>query len=184
MFAALLEVGSKALDECEDDAKRSWVALKRIFGARQEETYREAEVQKFFQLRKDGVESVDQYLGRVKDSVEACFSKFAKANRDQLKRDAFVNGLPTTLKTAVLNRDAKKLGEAVETAMMAEQVEKTLNKDTKDKSKNQDSYGRRNIDGNYADYYSFITTEDCEIAKCHTNRPAMMTKGSNSRQLT
>lgn len=50
MVAALLEVGSKVLDDCEDESKRSWETFSMILKTNQEEPFCEAEVQNVFPI--------------------------------------------------------------------------------------------------------------------------------------
>jgi hypothetical protein len=104
----------------------------------EETSFREASVLRFFNCKQQEGEGVEEFGQRVRGLVHDCYSKFAKANQDQLVRDCFIHGLNESLKTAVLNQTCGKLGEAVAAAIMAESVKTTLEESKRTKqSKSQ-----------------------------------------------
>ena len=137
IFPGLLEVSSNAVDDLDETVKKSFEAIAKALVPK-EECYRESAVQKFFMLQQGDRESVEDFIGRCKSVVQSCFSKFAKASRDQLIRDKFVHGLGDSLRSAVLNQKCEKVEEAVQAALLAESVQKTLHSKKKyDERRNQ-----------------------------------------------
>ena len=139
IFQGLLEVGSTALDDLEPTVLEKFSTIKAAL-APEKETFREASVQKFFALEMKQGEKVDEFLKRCRTSVMECYSGFAKANKSQLVRDRFVHGLSPALKHAVLNRKCDKLEDAVQSALMAEDVKETL-KENREKGNKPKSPG-------------------------------------------
>lgn len=125
IFPGLLEVDSSALDDLTDDDLKSFKIIKERLTPT-EEFYRESKVQELFRLRMTGGEKAVDFASRVRVLVNGCYPKFAASNREQMVRDRFVHGLSEELKTVVLNGRNTKLEEAVETALMAENVRQTL----------------------------------------------------------
>ena len=125
IFAAKLEVGSTVLDELDEDVKSSFQRIKEKLEPAVE-TYRESKVQEYFRMKMAPEEKVLDYVQRVKELVNAIYPKYAAANREGIARDRFIHGLSDDLKHAVLNGKNSKLEEAVECAMLAENVRKTL----------------------------------------------------------
>ena len=85
-------------------------------------------MQEFFSLTKKDFESCEDFQRRVKQCVEQCYGSFAQANRQQLTRDAFVHGLPDSLKQAVLNLKSVRLADAVGAAKMSEAAQETFSR--------------------------------------------------------
>ena len=127
VFPACLEVGTKALQGLSSTTLSKFSLIKNEL-APAEESYREASVQEFFSLTKKDNESCEDFQRRVKQCVEQCYGSFAQANRQQLARDAFVHGLPYSLKQAVLNLKSVKLADAVGAAKMSEAAQETFKK--------------------------------------------------------
>lgn len=126
IFPGLLEVSSNVLEDLDTSTLASFDRIKSALTP-SEECYREAGVQKFFwctAMRAD--ESVQEYASRCRSAVQECYPRFAKANKDQLARDRFVHGLVSNLKSAVLKANCEKWENAVQAALLAEGVNKTL----------------------------------------------------------
>ena len=136
ILQASLEVGTKDLDGLSTVALKSFRAIKDEL-APSEEKYREASVQEFFSLKKKDNELVDDFQRRVKQCVEDCYPEFTAANKQQLSRDAFVNGLSLSVKKTVLSLKSTKLHEAVGVAKMSEAANKAFPVGTSVSSKQQ-----------------------------------------------
>ena len=121
IFQGMLEVGSTVLDDLEPAVLEKFSTIKAAL-APEKETFREASVQKFFSMELAQGERIEEYLKRCKTAVTECFPGFAHKNKTQLVRDRFVHGLTQMMKDAVLNRKCEKLEDAVQAALMAEDV--------------------------------------------------------------
>ena len=135
LFPGLLEVGTTCLDELEGDTLKSFEAIKKALTS--SELSREVHVQQFKNLELKSGESVEEYVRRCRRVVAECYPAFAKANKAQLVRDMFVHGLPRHLQTAVFNQVNAKLEEAVQAAILAESVRKTMAASSKGKTESK-----------------------------------------------
>ena len=120
-----LEVGSTLLDDLDEAATKSFEAI-RATVAPPEPSIREVEVQRFFSLSLRPDESIEQFVSRCRNVVNACYASFAKANKELLTRDRFVHGLPIYLRDEVLSKPNARLNDLLQTAMLAYALKKKL----------------------------------------------------------
>ena len=138
VFGGNLEVGSTALDDFDEATLNSWELLEAAL-APKTEVYREVSVQTFFNLKMEKRETAESFAKRIRATVEACYGRFAKANKEQLVRDAFVHGLPQHMKTPVLDRNSARLCDALEAALLIEQNRKTVDRPSHNNHQKSDS---------------------------------------------
>jgi hypothetical protein len=124
IFPGLLEVGSTVLDDLEEATLKSF-KLMQLKLEPPEESYRESKVQEYFNLAIKNNEKVTDFAQRCRIAINGIYPKFAAANKEMLIRDRFVHGLSAELKSVVLNGRNTKFEDAVETALMAENVNVT-----------------------------------------------------------
>ena len=116
MFPTLLESDSSYLEKIDDLAgKRKFTAI-----LSEQEPYRGANVQKLLNLKFAG-DSIEEHRKEVVRLVETVYTKFAKANKEILAKDFFINSLPNDLKYHVLKMAEKtaKLEDVVNMTILA-----------------------------------------------------------------
>ena len=126
VFPALLGVGNTVLADCSEADKQSFAKIK-AFLTKVGEPYRDAYMIDLFNVRKSELETIEKYRDRVVTLVEQVYPRFAAASKAALARDFFVCGLPSPMKSAVLNSGScRKLEEAVNTALMCSSLSDRL----------------------------------------------------------
>lgn len=138
-FPGLLEIGSTVLRDLDAATLASFTAIKSEL-VPEKESFREVNVQKLRNLHIQQKEKVRAYSERCKKLVQECYPKFARNNKKQLARDFFVHGLNGKMKSVVLNQKSEKFNDAVQAALLCENVRETLEEDTGTSGKKQPSH--------------------------------------------
>ena len=122
IFPALLGVGNRALTDCPDSDRTSFVRMKGYL-TRVCEPYRDAHMLDLLRSSMQHGESVEQFRDRIVSLVEEVYPRFAASNKAMLSRDFFVCGLREPLQSAVLNAGtSRKLEDVVNTALMCQSL--------------------------------------------------------------
>ena len=124
VFPALLPSGERILDDISEESLGTFSGIRAAIEERQR-PFREANLQVLMNAEFDvDSETVSEYQGRIANLVECTYSKITHDLQRQLTRDFFLQGLPPSLRDAVLTRLLTTLEETVNVAKMVLSMKK------------------------------------------------------------
>ena len=124
VFPALLPSGERILDDISEESLGTFSGIRAAIEERQR-PFREANLQVLMNAEFDvDSETVSEYQGRIANLVECTYSKITHDLQRQLTRDFFLQGVPPSLRDAVLTRLPTTLEETVNAAKMVLSMKK------------------------------------------------------------